>query len=45
VNVTFADTTHSDAEALVQIRIEAMRESLERIVPHPCGGTPISYPR
>jgi GNAT superfamily N-acetyltransferase len=31
VNVTFADTTHSDAEALVQLRIEAMRESLERI--------------
>ncbi|MGP8436257.1 GNAT family N-acetyltransferase [Paraburkholderia fungorum] len=31
MNVTFADTTHSDAEALVQIRIEAMRESLERI--------------
>lgn len=31
MNVTFADTTHGDAEALVQIRIEAMRESLERI--------------
>jgi GNAT superfamily N-acetyltransferase len=29
--VTFASTTYSDAEALVQIRIEAMRESLERI--------------
>jgi ribosomal protein S18 acetylase RimI-like enzyme len=31
MNVTFADTTRSDAETLVQIRIEAMRESLERI--------------
>ncbi|WP_245841393.1 GNAT family N-acetyltransferase [Paraburkholderia ribeironis] len=31
MKVTFANTTHSDAEALVQIRIEAMRESLERI--------------
>jgi GNAT superfamily N-acetyltransferase len=31
MNVTFADTSRSDAETLVQIRIEAMRESLERI--------------
>ncbi len=31
VKVTLATTTHSDAEALVQIRIEAMRESLESI--------------
>lgn len=31
MKVTFASTTHRDAEALVQIRIEAMRESLERI--------------
>ncbi|GJH13222.1 GNAT family N-acetyltransferase [Caballeronia novacaledonica] len=31
MNVTFAGTTHSDAETLVQIRIEAMRESLSRI--------------
>jgi GNAT superfamily N-acetyltransferase len=31
VKVTFASTAHSDAEALVQIRIEAMRESLDRI--------------
>jgi N-acetylglutamate synthase-like GNAT family acetyltransferase len=31
MNVTFADATYSDAETLVQIRIEAMRESLERI--------------
>lgn len=31
MNVTFAGTTHGDAETLVRIRIEAMRESLERI--------------
>jgi GNAT superfamily N-acetyltransferase len=31
MNVTFLPTTHSDAEALVQMRISAMRESLERI--------------
>lgn len=31
MNVTFASTTSHDADTLVQIRIEAMRESLERI--------------
>ncbi|RQS65527.1 N-acetyltransferase [Burkholderia sp. Bp8963] len=31
MNVTFATTTHSDADLLVQIRIAAMQESLERI--------------
>ncbi|MFM0591670.1 GNAT family N-acetyltransferase [Paraburkholderia dilworthii] len=31
MNLTFATTTHSDADALVQMRIAAMRESLERI--------------
>jgi GNAT superfamily N-acetyltransferase len=31
VKVTLAGTTHSDAATLVQMRIEAMRESLERI--------------
>ena len=31
MNVTFAHTTGGDVETLVQIRIEAMRESLERI--------------
>jgi GNAT superfamily N-acetyltransferase len=31
MNVTFANTTSHDADTLVQIRIEAMRESLERI--------------
>ncbi|WP_258002403.1 GNAT family N-acetyltransferase [Burkholderia sp. WAC0059] len=31
MNLTFATTTHDDAETLVQMRIDAMRESLERI--------------
>jgi GNAT superfamily N-acetyltransferase len=31
LNVTFAHTTSNDADTLVQIRIDAMRESLERI--------------
>lgn len=31
MNVAFANTTSDDVETLVQIRIEAMRESLERI--------------
>ncbi|WP_322014265.1 GNAT family N-acetyltransferase [Paraburkholderia sp. J12] len=31
MNITFLPTTHDDAEALVNIRINAMRESLERI--------------
>jgi GNAT superfamily N-acetyltransferase len=31
LNVAFANTTSDDGETLVQIRIEAMRESLERI--------------
>lgn len=31
VNPTLASTTHDDIEALVQMRIDAMRESLERI--------------
>ena len=31
MKVTFASPTHGDADALVHIRIEAMRESLERI--------------
>ncbi len=31
MKLTFASTTHNDAETLVKIRIDAMRESLERI--------------
>ncbi|MDR6410090.1 UNVERIFIED_ORG: hypothetical protein ABIC62_002743 [Burkholderia sp. 1595] len=31
VNPTLASTTHDDIETLVQMRIDAMRESLERI--------------
>lgn len=31
LNLTFASTSRDDLEALVQIRIDAMRESLERI--------------
>ena len=31
MKVTFTSTTHSDAESLVQIRVETMRESLGRI--------------
>ena len=31
MNVTFAHTTIDDIDTLVQIRIDAMRESLERI--------------
>ncbi|NML31718.1 GNAT family N-acetyltransferase [Paraburkholderia antibiotica] len=31
MKVTFVGTTHHDVDALVQIRIEAMRESLEQI--------------
>ncbi|SDH37220.1 GNAT family N-acetyltransferase [Paraburkholderia phenazinium] len=31
MNVTFTHTTSNDADTLVQIRIDAMRESLERI--------------
>ncbi|MGA9911175.1 MAG: GNAT family N-acetyltransferase, partial [Paraburkholderia sp.] len=31
MKLAFASTTHNDAETLVQMRIEAMRESLERI--------------
>lgn len=31
LNITFATTTRNDADTLVQIRIDAMRESLERI--------------
>ena len=31
VNIAFSDTTQSDADTLVAIRIAAMRESLERI--------------
>jgi ribosomal protein S18 acetylase RimI-like enzyme len=31
VNLTFANTSHGNAETLVQMRIDAMRESLERI--------------
>ncbi|QBC30646.1 GNAT family N-acetyltransferase [Pandoraea sp. XY-2] len=31
MNVTFESTTHSNVESLVQMRIDAMKESLERI--------------
>ena len=31
MNLTYASTTHDDVEALISIRIAAMRESLERI--------------
>ncbi len=31
MNLTFSPTTHADADALVAMRIAAMRESLERI--------------
>lgn len=31
MKVSFAKAAHSDAETLVQMRIEAMRESLQRI--------------
>ena len=31
MNLTFEDTTHDEADALVDIRIDAMRESLVRI--------------
>lgn len=31
LKLTFANTTHADAETLVNMRIDAMRESLERV--------------